>query len=347
MSDVKISALPVGVATSSTPFPAVVGGVTDQVTLAPVYTSLAGKAATSHTHAESDVTNLVSDLAGKAAASHTHAESDITNLVSDLSALATSIPAQCRLQVDSTTQISLQRYQGSQIAIKTGSTWGVMVIPSSGPTLANTGLTAATKYYIYAFNNSGTLALEASTTGHATDSDVGVEIKSGDATRTLVGMVFMDAGTPGTFVSSAVKRWCINWFNRSGLDMVNTYSADRSSSSTSFAELNSEIRLQFLTWADEAVFVCVEGSCQTDSSGQATVNGVDFDSTTTAAQAVSAIMTASQAQPYAVSVMKRLSEGNHIAHHNVGVSGGTASWTTADSIGTGKAKTRFWGLIRG
>jgi len=63
MSDVKISALPVGVATSSTPFPAVVGGVTDQVTLAPVYTSLAGKAATSHTHVESDVTGLVTDLA--------------------------------------------------------------------------------------------------------------------------------------------------------------------------------------------------------------------------------------------------------------------------------------------
>ena len=62
----KISALPVGTATSSTPFPAIVGGVTDQVTLEPVYTSLAGKAATSHTHAESDVTNLVTDLAAKA-----------------------------------------------------------------------------------------------------------------------------------------------------------------------------------------------------------------------------------------------------------------------------------------
>jgi len=62
MSDIKISALPVGVATSSTPFPAVVGGVTDQVTLAPIYTSLDGKATTSHTHAESDVTGLTTDL---------------------------------------------------------------------------------------------------------------------------------------------------------------------------------------------------------------------------------------------------------------------------------------------
>lgn len=45
-------------------------------------------AASSHTHAESDVTNLVSDLAGKAAASHTHAQSDVTSLVSDLAAKA-------------------------------------------------------------------------------------------------------------------------------------------------------------------------------------------------------------------------------------------------------------------
>ena len=61
----KISALPVGAATSSTPFPAIVGGVTDQVTLAPIYTDLAGKAATSHTHAESDITNLITDLANR------------------------------------------------------------------------------------------------------------------------------------------------------------------------------------------------------------------------------------------------------------------------------------------
>jgi hypothetical protein len=79
---------------------------------------LAGKAALTHTHAESDVTNLVSDLAAKvpttrsvsttsplsgggtlssdltlscptcSVAGHTHAESDVTNLVSDLGSKA-------------------------------------------------------------------------------------------------------------------------------------------------------------------------------------------------------------------------------------------------------------------
>lgn len=47
-----------------------------------------GAAAASHTHAQSDVTNLVSALAGKASTSHTHAQADVTNLVTDLAAKA-------------------------------------------------------------------------------------------------------------------------------------------------------------------------------------------------------------------------------------------------------------------
>lgn len=51
-------------------------------------TSLNGKAATSHTHSISDVTNLQTSLNGKAAASHTHAIADVTNLQTSLDAKA-------------------------------------------------------------------------------------------------------------------------------------------------------------------------------------------------------------------------------------------------------------------
>lgn len=47
---------------------------------------LAGKANTSHSHAETDVTSLVSDLANKSAVGHTHAEADVASLVADLAA---------------------------------------------------------------------------------------------------------------------------------------------------------------------------------------------------------------------------------------------------------------------
>ncbi len=47
-------------------------------------TALDGKAATSHTHAQSDVTGLVTALSGKANTSHTHAQSDVTGLTTAL-----------------------------------------------------------------------------------------------------------------------------------------------------------------------------------------------------------------------------------------------------------------------
>lgn len=64
------------------------GTIAQLATDAALTAGLATKAASSHTHAQADITNLVSDLAGKAAASHTHAQADITNLVSDLAAKA-------------------------------------------------------------------------------------------------------------------------------------------------------------------------------------------------------------------------------------------------------------------
>ncbi|MGN0905685.1 MAG: hypothetical protein ACI4NM_00930 [Bullifex sp.] len=51
-----------------------------------VKTALDGKAASSHTHAIADITNLQTTLDGKAASSHTHAISDITNLQTTLNA---------------------------------------------------------------------------------------------------------------------------------------------------------------------------------------------------------------------------------------------------------------------
>jgi hypothetical protein len=49
-----------------------------------VDTGLGTKAATSHTHAQTDVTGLTDALAGKAAAAHTHAQTDITGLATTL-----------------------------------------------------------------------------------------------------------------------------------------------------------------------------------------------------------------------------------------------------------------------
>ena len=68
------------------------GGITGTLSAqTDLNSALNGKAASSHTHGESDVTSLVTDLAGKAPTSHTHTETNITNLVTDLAGKAASV----------------------------------------------------------------------------------------------------------------------------------------------------------------------------------------------------------------------------------------------------------------
>ena len=261
-------------------------------------------------------------------------------------------PGQCRLQMDSSSQISLQRFGGAYLPLKIGSAWEAKLIPSSGPTLANTGLTAATLYYIYAYDSSGTLTLEASATAHAADSDTGVRIKSGDATRTLVGMAYMGAGSPGTFVDSATQRFLLNWFQRRAVGLVNGFTTARTTTSGSYVEVNTEIRCEFLTWSDEAVYAGISGSGKHSSTGFVTT-AIGFDGTTaddamTTAQA----FTPNATMPYAVSIQKSgLSEGYHYATL-LGKTDNpqTATWF-GGSVGAGGAaatgRTSLTAMVRG
>jgi hypothetical protein len=104
-------------------------------------------------------------------------------------------------------------------------------IPDAGVTLGVGGLSASTTYRIYAFMSAGTLTLEASTTVHATQAGTGIEIKSGDATRTLVGMARTNGST--AWEDSATKRLVLSWFNRRAIHGRNGFAADRTTASGS------------------------------------------------------------------------------------------------------------------
>jgi len=238
-------------------------------------------------------------------------------------------PSQGLVQVDSTTQISLQRRLGAYIPLKINGIWSVGLIPASGPVLANTGLTAATKYYVYAFDNSGTVALETSTTGWVADSDTGVPIKSGDATRTLLAMVYMDAGTPGAFVDSTAKRYLLNWWNRRAKVAKGSFTTNYTSTSTTWTELNAEIRALFLTWADEAVDVSVVGLASASGVNNAVGSSIAFDSTSTPSSGTHQMtqVTVNGAVPVGLSHHgDGLSEGIHYATMLSAMSTGTGTW---------------------
>jgi len=131
-------------------------------------------------------------------------------------------------------------------------------------------LAANTFYYVYAFMNSATLTADFSTTAHSTSmtaGNVGVEIKTGDDTRSLIGMVRTDASA--NFLDTVTDRMVRTWFNRSAQqrDFHNAYTALRATVSTTPIELYPEIRSRFLIWKDEIVYATVTGSGYTGGDG--------------------------------------------------------------------------------
>lgn len=223
------------------------------------------------------------------------------------SSLTLNAHGQCRL-TKSGSNLLLSPYNGNRLVINgQGQT-----IPSSGVTLAPSALSTNTLYYIYAYMSGSTMVLEASATGHSTDSSTGVEIKTGDATRTLVGMARTITGP--AWADTAAQRFVLSYFNRRPIYGTNAFTANRTRSVTSFAELNSEIRNEFLCWADTAVKFMANGSFQIATSGQGSQSAIGIDGTTAEDCITNAAATANNGIfPLAISHATTLSEGYHYA----------------------------------
>jgi len=128
---------------------------------------------------------------------------------------------QVRFEYVSATQVRLSPYNGSAIKIA-GVTYNLTAPILATRTsafvngVAGQTLGVTTTYFVYLFDSGGgVLALDFTTTGHSQDTtagNVGVEIKTGAPTRTLVGMV--RTHTDGTFQDNVSFRYVASWFNR-------------------------------------------------------------------------------------------------------------------------------------
>lgn len=256
-------------------------------------------------------------------------------------------PGQCRVQVDSSSQVSIRRYAGSFLPLKINGAWRAKLIPQAGVAVTNAGLVAATLHYLYAFDNSGVIAGEISTTGHTPDADVGVEIKSGDPSRTLLAMLYTGAGSPGTFVDSATQRLLANWFNRRNLDLTNVFTANRTTTSTSFVELNTEIRIEAVVWSDEATALFLTGHANIPSAGfPSLISAIGEDGASTVLASVlmnTGIEGASHNQ--GIGVPRLSSEGRHFWTALGRVSGNTGTWGGGADDTNGRI--RLSAIVRG
>lgn len=261
--------------------------------------------------------------------------------------LVNVFPGQCRLRVVSASQLSLDRFQGSYVPIKFGGVWQAKFIPSVAPVLSNVGLVAGQLNYIYGFDSAGVITLEASLTGHSPDSTVGVEVKTGDPTRTLFGMVQMGAGSPGTFINSVTQRYLANWFNRRRLAQTNMFTTGRSTASTTFAEINTEIRVEFLDWGEEGIHVGAAGTANNNTAGNATATAIGIDGiVASVATSFTQPGGGNNRGPFGIWAIVPVTEGLHYATLLGGVSGGTGDWASADAIASGVIATRLFAAAK-
>lgn len=250
--------------------------------------------------------------------------------------------AQCRLS-KSGANILLSRYNGSYLSIN----GTPQQIPAAGVTLAAGVVTPGTLYYIYAYMVSTVMTLEAVTTGHSTDATTGLEIKTGDATRTLVGMARPITGP--AWQDTAAQRFAVSWFNRRAIPTAAFFTTGRSAASPgAFTEPSTEIRNEFLTWNDYSVGLSISGSCSNNTAGATNTTGFGVDSSTVIIEGASASGNPtginSQLMPVALTANPVLSEGYHFVTLLGAPSSGTSTWAGGGSFGT---RTSLQGLIQG
>lgn len=175
---------------------------------------------------------------------------------------------QCLLRL-SGGNLLLSPWKGSQLTINSAR----QAIPDAGITLPPSAIAAIdTDYKVYAYMDGTTMKLELSTTGHATQATTGVEIKSGDATRTLVGLARGITGT--VYADNYTQRYVRSWFNDPGFMGFSGLTASKNRASATWGELDTSKRVEFLAWTGELIQIIAAGQLSSSSGNEAAHTGI-------------------------------------------------------------------------
>lgn len=155
---------------------------------------------------------------------------------------------QGRLVFASSTSVLLVRHNGRFLVINTRSE----EIPGGGVSLSNSGLSASTFYYVYAFMSAGVMTLEASTSAPVVFSNNGVVVKNvaGGESHTLVGILFTNSATQ--FEDGPKARHVRSYFNRKAEALFNVDLGSAQTISTTGATVEvPNSRVSFVAFGGE------------------------------------------------------------------------------------------------
>lgn len=253
---------------------------------------LVNKAARQAAFVSAMVGQFVADQAGADVIDNGDIATFETNFINAIAAVVRSaqqVNGQCRLVVTNPTTLTLMPHNGRYLIVG-----GLpRQIPGGGVAISNAGLTASTLRYVYAYMNGGSLALEFSSTGHSLDAATGVEVKNGDPSRSLVGMIYTTASSQ--FADSFTQRFCANWFNRRPRAAVATLLVDTNFSTVVSSEITASLRASALYWSNSGAYSLIaNGSVSNNTAGgivgfEGRINGGVFGT-----EARSTIATAAQ-----------------------------------------------------
>lgn len=215
----------------------------------------------------------------------------------------------------------------------------IFIVSAAGLALGTGGdtLTNDTDYYVTAeIGGAGALVVRARlvSTGRTVNS-LGIPVMSGvgGSARTIVGLVRRQTGAWAT-----TKNLVRSYYNRESFAASGFFTTNKSTNSTSFVEIDSEIRTPFVIWSDEVPKFFVNAPSFNGTAPQTNFTSVSIDGGTQEDVVSSGVTYTGSTgnQPHNCIIPKAgLSEGYHYATLFGRVAGNTGNW-----IGSGTVAAR-------
>ena len=249
--------------------------------------------------------------------------------------------------VTAATTVYYTPYVGDRISLYNGATWDTLTFTEKSIAVP---ATTATAYDVWAYNNSGVVALEltawtnVTTRATALTTQNGIYVKSGTLTRRYLGS-FVTTGVSGQTEDSAAKRYLYNYYHQKPRSLTKTdTTASWTYTLATWQQANAAAGNQVAVMVgvvESPVVVSVIGQASNTNAAVGTGVGIGYDSTTPLTNALTRVDTVAANAIYQLtvpSIEHYPSVGLHTyVWCEVSVATGTTTWygngTTLGGVG--------------